>query len=83
LRRLGIVEKREPTIHDAFIALRNLALGDKGDQRTLGSLKGKTDEEIGQVLRTRDPKLYSHAAIGELLGVSKATAYRLSKSVDG
>jgi DNA-binding XRE family transcriptional regulator len=33
-------------------------------------------EATAAVLRSRNSKLYSHAALASVLGVSKATAYR-------
>jgi DNA-binding XRE family transcriptional regulator len=33
-------------------------------------------EDMANLLRERNEKLYSHAALAQLLGVSKATAYR-------
>jgi hypothetical protein len=78
LRRLRVLEKREVTVHDAFVALQNLSLGNGRDKKIVGHLKGKSSNEVAQILRDRDPRLYSHAALAQILGVSKSTAHRFS-----
>jgi hypothetical protein len=39
-------------------------------------LRGKDVHAVATQLRDRNAKLYSHAALADLLGVSKATAHR-------
>jgi hypothetical protein len=56
--------------------LQNLSLGDGEGRRFLAGFRGQASRSIAQALRKRNSRLYSHAAIAELLGVSKATAYR-------
>jgi AAA+ superfamily predicted ATPase len=79
LRRLLVTTRQRPAISDAFQILENLALGEGGERRFLSPMKGKTPAEVAKRLRARNPKLYSHAALAQLLGVSKATAYRMFK----
>ena len=55
-----------------------MSIGEGENRRFLSSLKGKDEHEISAVLRERNKKLYSLAAIGHLFGVSKATAHRLA-----
>jgi ATP-dependent 26S proteasome regulatory subunit len=78
MQRLRITQRRDPDLHDVFRALENVALGEGAERRFLASLKGKTPAAISKTLRLRDPHLYSLSRIGDLLGVSKATAQRLS-----
>ena len=79
LHRRRIVTREHPALHDALQALQNLAIGEGEDRRFLASLKGKEPDDIAGLLRARDPKRYSYAAISELLGVSKSTAERWAK----
>src|SRR5262249_32978647 len=41
LRRRHVTTKRTPTLHDAFLALQNLALGEGEERRLLATLRGK------------------------------------------
>jgi hypothetical protein len=85
LRRRKITKRQVPTLRDAFEVLQNLSIGEGEDRRFLSLLRGKDEHAISSQLRERDAKLYTHAAIAELLGVSKATAYRWTKgeALDG
>ncbi len=76
LHRQRITRREEPSVHHAFDALRGIAIGEGEDRRFLAGLKAKTATQLAITLRKRNAKLYSHAALGRLLGVSKATAYR-------
>lgn len=79
LHRKKVTTGTEPELSSAFRGLQNLATGEgETDRRFLGAIASASTGEITRVLRTRDPKLYSHAAVARLLGVSKTTAYRLS-----
>ena len=78
IRRRQVTEGAIPSINDIFIVLKNLSLGENG-RKELSRLQALDDHELAANLRKRDSKLYSHAALGELLGVSKATAYRWTK----
>jgi ATP-dependent 26S proteasome regulatory subunit len=76
LHRQRITTRREPTLANAFLVLQNISLGDGEGRRFLAGFRGQAPPWIAGALRKRNPRLYSHAAIAELLGVSKATAYR-------
>ena len=76
LHRKRITTNEPPTIHDAFTALLNMTEGPGETSRFLSHLRHTGPRGIAVALRERNPELYSHAALGALLGVSKATAYR-------
>jgi SpoVK/Ycf46/Vps4 family AAA+-type ATPase len=76
LHRKRITLEHPPELRDAFSILVNVSIGEGEDRRFLTSLRGKDEAEMTNLLRTRNPKLYSTAAIGQLLGLSKATVYR-------
>jgi hypothetical protein len=83
LQRLSIATGREPELSDAFATLQNMTLGEGADRRFLSSLQGLSGTEMSTALRKRDRRLYSHALVAQLLGVSKATAFRLAKKGAG
>ena len=76
LQRRWITIQQEPELKDAFLILQNVGIGEGQERRFLSPLRGKDTNAIASALRTRNTKLYSHAALAHLLGVSKATAYR-------
>ncbi len=76
LQRRRITTQESPAMKDAFQVVQNLAIGEGEERRFLSRLKGSDDRVIATALRERNPKLYSHSALAQLLGVSKATAYR-------
>jgi SpoVK/Ycf46/Vps4 family AAA+-type ATPase len=78
LHRRRMVTRQQPKLHDAFLALQNLAIGEGEERRFLAKLKNKTAEEIPGILRERDVKRYSYGAISQLLGISRTTALRWS-----
>jgi SpoVK/Ycf46/Vps4 family AAA+-type ATPase len=80
LHRKRITTRAEPSLADAFTVLQNISLGEEEGRRFLSAFRGQTQSTIAQSLRKRNARLYSHAAIAELLGVSKATAYRKAGS---
>jgi MoxR-like ATPase len=79
LHRKRITTQNEPTVADAFRVLQNLSIGEEQTRRFLSRFRGKPAHAIAQGLRERNARLYSHGAIAEVLGVSKATAYRLTR----
>ena len=81
LHRRRISTKTDPGLDEAFRVLENLAIGEGEDRRFVSQLRGKNEHEVAAILRERNAKLYSHAAIADLMGVSKATAYRLTTGV--
>lgn len=76
LNRRRFTTKQQPNLKEAFQILQNIAIGEGAVRRFVTQLKGMNEHAIGTFLRERNEKLYSHAAIAQLLGVSKATAYR-------
>lgn len=78
LHRRRVTTRSAPTIADAFRGLQSLASGEGSEGRFLATLAGLPADLVAAALRARDAKLYSHAALARLLGVSKATAFRLS-----
>lgn len=76
LERRRITTQRPPVLNNAFQILQNIGIGEGQERRFLSGLRGKDPNAIAGVLRGRNAKLYSHAALADLLGVSKATAYR-------
>jgi SpoVK/Ycf46/Vps4 family AAA+-type ATPase len=79
LRRKQIINKAHPDFKEAFYALKNISLGEGEDRKFLSKLQNKNEQEIAQILRKRNAKLYSLASVAELFGISKATAHRWSK----
>ena len=76
LKRKKIAANLSPTLHDAFSALQQLSGGEGENRRFLAELRQVPPETIAVKLRARNTKLYSHANVAALLGVSKATAFR-------
>jgi len=81
LQRRRITRKEFPKLKDAFQVLQNLGIGEGEARRFLSLLRGKDEHASSTMLRDRNAKLYSHAALAELFGVSKATAHRWAKGV--
>ena len=76
LHRRRITLHEQPDLKDAVEALRGVAIGEGEGRRFLAGHKASAAPELAAALRERNAKLYSHAALGRLLGVSKTTAYR-------
>lgn len=76
LNRRRITTKQSPTMLDAFQILQNIGIGEGEERRFLSGFKGKDRDTVVLTLRERNKKLYSHAALAHLFGVSKATAGR-------
>jgi hypothetical protein len=79
LNRRRVAAQRKPGLKDAFQVLQNLAIGEGPERRFLTQLRLKDEHTITTMLRDRNAKLYSHSAVADLLGVSKATAFRRAK----
>lgn len=79
MRRRRLTTQLDSTLKDAFQVLQNLSSGEGEERRFISRLRGRDEHGVSAELRARNEKLYSHAAIAELLGVSKATAYRWAK----
>jgi MoxR-like ATPase len=78
LRRRKMATGVEPTLNDAFPIVLNMATDAEGS-RFASTLAGKDASEVVHRLRERDERMYSMAVLADLLGVSKATAHRMSK----
>lgn len=76
IRRQTIAHGTTPALKDAFVGLQRIAAGEVHRNRFLTALVAANGPEIARKLKRRNPKLYSHAELGSLLGTSKATAYR-------
>lgn len=82
LHRRRISAQKHPDLKDALQVLQNLAIGEGEERRFIAQLRGKDPSALATILRKRNARLYSHAALADLLGVSKATAYRWAKGVE-
>lgn len=79
VQRKRITTRDTADLQSAFRALQNLATGDASSaKKFLATIASAAQDEIARALRERNERLFSHAAIARLLGVSKATAYRLT-----
>jgi hypothetical protein len=81
LRRRRLTKQQFTELKDAYQVLQNMAIGEGEERRFLSLLKGKDQHCVASALRERNAKLYSHAALADLFGVSKATAHRWAKGV--
>jgi SpoVK/Ycf46/Vps4 family AAA+-type ATPase len=79
LHRRQLLGKVTATLREALGVMQNLSIGEGEHRRFLGLIRNQNEHDIANQLRERNPKLYSHSAIAQLLGVSKATAGRWSK----
>jgi SpoVK/Ycf46/Vps4 family AAA+-type ATPase len=83
LQRRQVTSGEAPHLKQVFATLLNLATGEGRERRFLAELRDLDPHAIARTLRTRNPKRYSTAAVGQLLGVSKATAHRwMDREVD-
>ena len=82
LNRRSVAAQRKPELKDAFQVLQNLAIGEGPERRFLTQLRDKDERAITTMLRDRNARLYSHSAVADLLGVSKATAFRRAKGAN-
>jgi len=83
LCRRRTTTQKHPELKDAFQVLQNIAIGEGESRRFLSGLRGSDTHAVAIALRDRNQKLYSHSALANLFGVSKATGYRWAvKEVD-
>jgi hypothetical protein len=82
LRRRQVTKQQHPELKGAYQVLQNIGIGEGGDRRFLSLLRGKDVQDVAILLRDRNAKLYSHAALADLLGVSKATAHRWTSGTE-
>lgn len=83
IKRQVAVHGITPKVKDVFVGLSRITASDPTRARFLSTVNSRDGHALANALRHRNPKLYSHAAIGSLLGVSKATAYRLTPKAGG
>lgn len=76
LHRRRVTTRKNPTLHQLFLVLQNLGIGEGEERRFLSRIRDKNQHVIATVLRARNAKLYSHSALANLFGISKATAHR-------
>lgn len=79
LRRRQMASGQPPSLKEIFPILLNLALDHQGT-RFASQLQGKDANALVHLLRARDDRLYSLAVLAELLGLSKATVHRMTKT---
>lgn len=79
LRRQSIVHGTIPSAKEVFTGLRRIAAADSVPARFM-SVPATDSNRLAVLLRERNAKLYSHAVVAGLLGVSKATAFRFSNT---
>jgi SpoVK/Ycf46/Vps4 family AAA+-type ATPase len=79
LNRGRVIARSRPTLHDAYLGLVGLTDGTGESRRFLSGLRSASAPTVARALRERNQTLYSHAVIGAVLGVSKATAFRLTQ----
>lgn len=82
LKRRQYASGKPLDLKETFMVLQNLSISGDTEHCFASTLTNKDCAEITQLLRARDHKLYSFAMLGELLGLSKATIYRLTKKDD-
>ncbi len=76
LHRTRITTGQNPGLPEILSVLRNFASGEGVERKFLAQLASASPQDLARALRARNAKLYSHAALGAVLGISKATAYR-------
>jgi hypothetical protein len=81
LQRRRTATKKSPSLKEALPIMQNIAMGEGEDRRFLARLRGKDEHAMAAWLRERNAKLYSHSALADLFGVSKATAHRWATGV--
>lgn len=79
LRRRQVASGQPVALKDLFPILLNLALDNQG-KRYASQLQGKDANALVHLLRARDERLYSMAVLADLLGLSKATVHRITKT---
>jgi hypothetical protein len=71
LQRRTITTREHPKLKDAFPVLQNMSIGEGEGRRFLSRLRGIDTYGIATELRQRNPKLYSHSALADLLEYQK------------
>jgi SpoVK/Ycf46/Vps4 family AAA+-type ATPase len=77
LRQRLVITNDKPSLRDAIIALTSLSSEKRTENQFLSSALLNDRKKLAAFLKSRDPKLYSLALIGEIAGLSSATMSRL------
>jgi DNA replication protein DnaC len=79
LKRFQVLQQRPFTMDEGFSTLLRVGAAANSPGKKLVTRFSKLEPRlIARKLKRRNPRLYSHSQIGNLLGVSKATAHRWS-----
>ena len=76
LNRFRASSGEAPSFNRIYSTLMNLSIGSSVEGQIASTIRNLPPEQSATLLRERDPKLYSHAALAHLFNVSKSTAYR-------
>lgn len=76
LTRLRISSSEMPDFKRVYSTLMNLSIGHGFEDRIISKIRDLAPNKSANILRKRNPKLYSHSAIAHLFNVSKSTAHR-------
>ena len=76
LNRYRLISNKSPSFNKAFLTIQNMSIGEAGKNRIASQTRGVKPEEAAYILRTRNARLYSLAALAHILGVSKAKVHR-------
>ena len=79
LHRRRVTRGVAPRFQDLFPTLQGVAIGEGESRRFVAGLDAGDLPGVVATLRRRNPKLYSHAVLAELFGVSPATTHRWIK----
>ncbi len=84
LHRRRVIQGVAPQFQDLFPALQRAATGEGETRRFVAGLDTSDPRGVVAALRNRDPSLYSHRLLAELIGVSAATTFRwIKERLDG
>ena len=79
-----MIQRVAPRFQDLSPTLQAVAIGEGESRRFVAGLDASDLAGVGAALRRRNSKLYSHALLAELCGVSAPTTYRWIKGrLDG
>ena len=79
LHRRRVTRGVAPRFQDLFPTLQGVAVGEGESRRFVAGLDAGDLPGVVATLRRRNPKLYSHAVLAELFGISPATTHRWIK----
>ena len=79
LHRRRVTQGVAPRFQDLFPTIQGVAIGEGESRRFVAGLDTSDLPGVAAALRRRNQKLYSHAALADLFGVSPATTHRWIK----